>query len=45
MYVIQKGQERTIGTHVEVAKAAGWKIVHLYLPPDSIFHHIVAEAV
>ncbi|EIN06883.1 O-methyltransferase [Punctularia strigosozonata HHB-11173 SS5] len=39
------GQERTLANHYACAKEAGWKIVHVYTSPGSIFKHILAEAI
>ncbi|GJJ11788.1 hypothetical protein Clacol_006026 [Clathrus columnatus] len=45
MFTLQYGQERTIGNHIDVTHAAGWKIVRLYRPSASIFAHILAEPI
>jgi hypothetical protein len=45
MLVVQQGQERTLGDHINVMKEAGWNLVHVYNPAGSIFRHLVAEAV
>jgi hypothetical protein len=39
------GQERTLGNHCHCTKESGWKIIHVYTSPGSIFKHILAEAV
>ncbi|KAF9779280.1 O-methyltransferase [Thelephora terrestris] len=39
------GQERTLGDHIRVMDASGWKIRKIYSPEGRRISHVVAEAV
>jgi len=39
------GQERTLGDHIRVMEASGWKIKQIYSPKGRRVSHILAEAV
>lgn len=45
MLTLLHGQERTLGDHLYITKQSGWKIIRIYSPTASVFHHILAEAV
>jgi len=39
------GQERTLGDHIQVMDASGWKIKKIYSPEGTRLSHVLAEAV
>ena len=39
------GQERTLGDHIRVMEASGWKIGKIYSPDGRRISHLLAEAV
>jgi len=39
------GQERTLGDHIQVMEASGWKIKKIYFPEGTRVSHVLAEAV
>jgi len=39
------GQERTLGDHIRVMEASGWKIKKIYSPEGRRISHVLAEAV
>ena len=39
------GQERTLGDHIRVMEASGWKIQKIYSPDGRRISHVLAEAV
>lgn len=39
------GQERTLGEHIRVTEASGWRIKKIYSPEGRRISHVVAEAV
>ena len=39
------GQERTLGDHILVMEASGWKIRKIYSPDGRRISHVLAEAV
>jgi hypothetical protein len=45
MMVTVNGQERTLGDHIRVMEASGWKIRKIYSPGGRRISHVVAEAV
>jgi len=45
MLVRLDGKDRTLGSHIEVMEASGWKIKKIYSPEGRRISHVVAEAV
>jgi hypothetical protein len=39
------GEERTVGTWVELTESTGWKIVEIFSIPGSMHQHILAVPV
>jgi hypothetical protein len=39
------GQERTLGDHIWVMEASGWKIQKIYSPDGWRISHVLAEAI
>ena len=42
MYVGLNGEERTLGTFIELTKGAGWKITQIFPIPGSLHKQILA---
>jgi len=45
MLGLLNGQERTLGDHILVTEASGWKIQKIYSPDGSRISHVVAQAI
>ena len=45
MLALFNAQERTLGDHIHVMEASGWKIKKTYSPEGSRVGHVLAEAV
>ena len=45
MLALFNGQERTLGDHIQVMEASGWKIRKIYSPDGRRISHVLAEAV
>ena len=39
------GQERTLGDHIKVMEASGWRIQKIYSPDGRRISHVLAEAI